>query len=222
MRKRRRMAVLVAALLGLVLIGWWLGYVVHDLAPNLFVENLDAPVFRWFVAHRQPWLTTAMQSVTLFGSSAVLVPLLVVIAVAWRWRRGSWDVGLLLAVTYGGAVLVTETVKRVVGRPRPPAARAIGHFTGFAFPSGHATQAAVAWGALALVAAAAWPRAPWYRWFVAVVVVVAVDVTRLYLGAHWLTDVVVGSLLGGIWLVVVARTTDVQAVGARSPSPLTW
>lgn len=208
-RADRRAALLVVALLGLIIIGWALGYVVHELAPGAFLDNVDGPVLRFFVAHRQPWLTTTMQSVTRLGSSAVLVPLLVAVAVAWRWRRDSWSAGVLLAVSYGGAVLVTETVKRLVTRPRPPTALAIGHVSGFAFPSGHATQAAVAWGALAFVIARAWPRTGRYHWLVAVVVVVVVDVTRLYLGAHWLTDVVVGSLVGGTWLIVVVRTIGI-------------
>ncbi|MBV9285695.1 MAG: phosphatase PAP2 family protein [Acidimicrobiia bacterium] len=206
-RGDRRAAVLVVALLGLIIIGWALGCVVQDLAPGAFLDNVDGPVLRFFATHRQPWLTTTMQSVTRLGSSAVLVPMLVVVAAAWRWRRDSWSAGVLLAVSYVGAVLVTETVKRLVSRPRPPTALAIGHFSGFAFPSGHATQAVVAWGALAFVTARAWPRAGRYHWLaVAAVVAMAVDLSRLYLGAHWLTDVVVGSLVGGAWLVVVVRT----------------
>jgi membrane-associated phospholipid phosphatase len=88
----------------------------------------------------------------------------------------------------------------------------VAHFGGFSFPSGHAVQAVVVWGTLAALAAAstnAWPKKVG-AWAAAGLVCVLVGLSRLYLGAHWLSDVGAGLTLGALWLsavLVTARTT---------------
>jgi undecaprenyl-diphosphatase len=64
---------LTASLAALVVVGWGLGAVVQDVAIGDGSIRFDLPVLRWFARHREPWLTTAMRTVTLLGSSAVLV-----------------------------------------------------------------------------------------------------------------------------------------------------
>ena len=89
----------------------------------------------------------------------------------------------------------------------------MGHFGGRAFPSGHALQATAVWGMLAVLIAAGVTR-PWTKalvWSAGAAVAVAVGASRVYLGAHWLTDVMGGWALGGLWLaalIVVARGVE--------------
>ena len=189
--------------LGLVgLTGWAFGLVVQDVLSGSSFDPLDRPVLDFLAAHREPWLTSAATAVSALGSSAVLVPALAVVGLWSRWRRGTWRPAAMLAGGYGGATVLYALVKPVVGRPRPPVASAVRHFSEYSFPSGHATQAIVAWGMLAALAAAATPS--WSRkvaaWASALVIAVTVGMTRLYLGAHWFTDVVGGLVLGALWL----------------------
>lgn len=111
-------------------------------------------------------------------------------------------------------------IKLLTDRARPPAALATEHFGGLAFPSGHATQATAVFGMLAVVfasVASTW-RTKVIVWAAAVLMALVVGVSRLYLGAHWLTDVLGGWALGATWLAVVLGAA--RAVTAlRSPRP---
>ena len=189
----------------------------------LAAVGIDRSVLDWFVAHRTPWLSAVIEVVTVLGSSAFLIPLVVTVGVWYRRRRGTSGPFVLLAATYGGAYVLSQSLKILFGRPRPPVGAAIGHYSGYAFPSGHATQAAAVWLMLAFVLAAGVPssRHRVWIWAAATSTVVVVGITRLYLAAHWLTDVLGGWAFGAIWcgsvLVVGAR----GRIAACAPSPST-
>jgi membrane-associated phospholipid phosphatase len=100
---------------------------------------------------------------------------------------------------------------------------AIGHFTGLAFPSGHATLSAAVYGMGAVLISRATnrPAVKVAAWVGAVVIIVLVGVTRLYLGAHWLSDVLAGWALGALWLGAVLRVSGrwpASRSGSSSPS----
>ncbi len=182
---------------------------------------IDQTVLDWFVEQREPWFNTVMQVVTVLGGSVLLIPLVVVVG-AWYWRRhGSARPFTLLAVSYGGAYVVSQSLKVIIGRPRPPVGVAIGDYSSYAFPSGHATQAAAVWLMLAAVVLAAGVPSSRHRvwiWAAAVFTVAVVGVTRLYLGVHWLTDVLGGWAFGSLWFLLVLGTS--KAIGGRREPPM--
>lgn len=189
--------------LGLVAVtGWAFGLLVGDVLSGSSFDPLDRPVLDFLASHREPWLTSAASAVSALGSSVVLVPVLAAAGLWSWWRRGTWRPAALLAGGYGGGAALYALIQPAVGRPAPPIASAVRHFGQYSFPSGHATQAIVAWGMLAALAASATPS--WSRkvaaWATALVVAVMVGATRLYLGAHWFTDVAGGLVLGALWL----------------------
>lgn len=196
---------LTVTLAALVLAGWAFGALLTDLVQSRHLAGPDDATLRFMVNHRSAWLTTLMRTSTWLGSSAVLVPLSIVVAGLWRWKQRDWQAAWLLGASYGGASLSFNLVKRLTHRPRPPAHIALARAGGYAFPSGHATQAGAVWGALAFLATlvlTTWPRRV-SAWSVAVMISGLVGLTRLYLGVHWLSDVAAGWALGGLWLFTV-------------------
>jgi len=203
---------LTLGLAGIGAAGWAFGALLQDVAAHDELGLVDQPAWRLFVAHREAWLTLGMRGATNLGNAAVLGGVLVATGLLWRWRAGTWRPLGLLAAAFAGAWVLSSAVKALTHRPRPPAAQAIGHWTGHAFPSGQVTHAAAVYGVLAALLAASSPR--WGRkvglWAAAVLLVGLVGLSRLYLGANWLTDVLAGGALGGAWLFVLLtldRTT---------------
>ncbi len=188
--------------------------------PAGYVGQIDRDVLNFFVHHRQPWLTTVARAVTALGGSAVLIPMVVVVGLVYRRARRSWAPLVLLALSYLGGEALFQVLKLAIGRPRPPVALAVGHYSGYAFPSGHATLSAAVWGMGAtLVAGTA--RRTWAAvtvWAGAALTVGLVGATRLYLGAHWLSDVLAGWVLGAAWLAALVSTVSRRWPGFRSGS----
>lgn len=180
--------------------------------------TVDQIVLDWFVEQREPWLDTVMQVVTVLGASVLLIPLVVVVGARCCYRNGATRPFALLAVTYGGAHLASQALKVLFGRPRPVGV-AIGEYSSSAFPSGHATQAAAVWLMLAVVTAAGAPssRRRMGVWAAAVSIVAVVGISRLYLGVHWLTDVLGGWAVGSLWFLLVLGAS--KAIGGRRESP---
>jgi len=184
----------------------------------------DPHVTAWMVAHRAEWLTSILRVVTWLGSTAVIVPLGVIVGGFFVLRRRRWQPLALLAAAVAGAVGLYDIVKPLIGRPRPPPAIWIGHYSGAAFPSGHAAQSVAFYAMLAIVLGAG--RSRWAKtvlWSVAALVGLAVGGSRIYLGAHWLTDVLGGYALGASWVatvvIVMLAASSRKTGGAELAAP---
>ena len=165
--------------------------------------SVDQSVLTWVGEHRGSALTSAMRTVTWLGSAAVLYPATLVLAFYW-WRRDrDWRSGAMLAASLAGSTVLYNIFKRIIERPRPPAKDALGTYTHWSFPSGHATQC-MAFFAMLLVLACFAGRARLRVWVTAAAaVVLVVGASRIYLGAHWFTDVLGGYALGGAWVALL-------------------
>jgi undecaprenyl-diphosphatase len=199
------------------LASWAFAGLTQDVLGHDETALSDPRVETWVLAHRTGWLTSVMKTVTWLGSTAVIVPLLLFIAVVLIARRRDWRSPALLTAAVAGAVALYDIVKPAVGRPRPPPGLWIGHYSGGAFPSGHATQTIAFYGMLAIVFSTR--RAPRFRalaWTGAALITLVVGASRIYLGAHWLTDVLGGYALGAAWMaLVVAVSLLTRGRGSR-------
>ncbi len=191
---------LALGLVVFVLVGWVAGALVTSLAGS---GGLD--VVRDVAGERSAGLTAVARAVTWAGSAFVLVPLALVcclLLVRAGLRREAFAVALSLA----GAMLLSDVVKLLVSRPRPPVEH-LQTVTGSSFPSGHSTQASAFWFSLVLALAAAGvaPLVTRVAAGLALVIVLAVALSRVYLGVHYPGDVLAGVLLGTGWAVFVAH-----------------
>jgi undecaprenyl-diphosphatase len=124
-------------------------------------------------------------------------------------RRRSRAALVTLVLAYAGGSSVAFVVKLAVRRGQPEVPGGLGGITQLAFPSGHATLAAAVYGTLALLVLVGGIRGG--RWLPAatglmlVALVLAIGVSRVYLGLHDPTDVLAGWALGGLWAVAVTR-----------------
>ncbi|MFI6173320.1 phosphatase PAP2 family protein [Nocardia sp. NPDC051052] len=169
-----------------------------QVARSGWLTGADAVTLEWFRTHRNPALTTVALVITDAGSPVGLAVVGVLLAgvAGWRLRTSGAAVLVLgvVAVSFGASTLT----KLAVARARPPAAVALVSETDFSFPSGHVTGTTALAGAVLLAYLSGRPSI--VRRVAAVLlsstVVVLVAATRLYLGVHWLTDVIGGALLG--------------------------
>jgi membrane protein DedA with SNARE-associated domain/membrane-associated phospholipid phosphatase len=191
---------LTVAVLACCACAWSFGSLTYSVAHHINSARLDPRVLAFVVTHRTPWLTSLAQVVTWLGSGFVLWPVVLAAGAALWWRRRRWLPAVLPALSLAGAAAGSVLAKHAVRRPRPPAQDWLGVFHGWSYPSEHAAQALAAWGMLAVVLMAGRsPRTRTLLMVAALVIALVVGLTRLYLAAHWLTDVLAGWALGGAW-----------------------
>jgi membrane-associated phospholipid phosphatase len=173
-------------------------------APGL----ADRDVWLWFVDHRAfAPVTFVMKAVTVVADIPGMA-VLAIIAAVLLWRRRRRPEAMIVLVATIGAALLIDGFKRLYGRVRPPMAEQLMTETNPALPSGHALGSIVVLGVLAVVVVLATRHTLLKVAAVAAAVlgVLTIGVSRLYLGVHWLTDVVTGWFLGGAWLAVCVTT----------------
>jgi undecaprenyl-diphosphatase len=183
-----------------VLVGWAAGELWVSISSS---SETDA--MRSFAEGRVQALIEVARVVTWAGSGFLLVPLAVVCCLLLD-RAGLRREAIALALALGGAMLISDLTKALTSRPRPPVEH-LQSVTGSSFPSGHATQASAFWISLTLaLRATELPRAvvrvaP----VLALLLVLAVAWSRVYLGVHYPSDVIAGVVLGTGWSFYVAR-----------------
>ena len=165
---------------------------------------VDHPVERWVSGHRTAGATSFFRAATNLGSPGPAFVLGLVLA-AFAAFRSVRVAGAVLVVTLARP-LVSTLIKELTDRQRPQLS-ALVPAAGQSFPSGHTLAATVVWGCLPAVMLAWRAGRDLVQPAVAlaVLVVVTVAASRVYLGVHWVSDVVGGAVLGGLLLVVVLR-----------------
>jgi undecaprenyl-diphosphatase len=191
---------LVLGLAVFVLLGWGVG----ELWTSV-VDSLELNAARNVAAQRTAALTDVARVLTWAGSAFLLVPLAVIACLGFA-RAGLHRQALAVALSLGGAMLISDWIKLLVARPRPPVEH-LQMVTGSSFPSGHATQASAFWFSLvfAIAAAGASPKLIRVAGGLALAAVLVVAASRVYLGVHYPSDVIAGMLLGTGWAAHVSR-----------------
>ena len=177
---------------------------------NPYLESVDQAVWRWARGVRDPGATGFFVAFTYLGTGVGL-GLVVLIVSAVLLLRGHPRWTLFLMVTALGGGLLNHGLKLIFARSRPDMADALWRSHSYAFPSGHAMGSLVVFGAMAYLvmrASASW-RVRSAAVALALTVVGAISFSRIYLGVHWLSDIVAGVSAGLVWLATTTATYEV-------------
>jgi len=204
-----------AACLVAVMVG--LGYLVTEVLPSTAIGKWDAEVPHRLVDYRQQEGISESKLITSLSETPTIVALTALAAAVFRWKFGRWRESLVVIYAVVGETGIFMATTLLIDRPRPNVPKLDAAPPTSSFPSGHTAAAVCFYGAIAAIII--WHTR--HRWIkvVAVVVSAAVPLTiggsRVYRGMHYPTDVLVGGLLGAIWLTVVIVYVRTHDAGGR-------
>ena len=162
---------------------------------------LDYSLFRFLQDLRTPWADRLMVIITELGDYEVYLSVTAVVCLWLCWQHAFHATLYWLAAVGFGWVMSTS-FKWTFQVMRPVDLYA--GVTHYSFPSTHATVSAVMYGFFAvLIARETRPAQRWIPYLGASLLAVTIAFSRIYLGAHWLTDVVAGLCLGLIWITLL-------------------
>jgi undecaprenyl-diphosphatase len=186
--------------------------VLHALHPG---PNLAEPI-------GPAWLDHAAQDLTALGSIAVLVLVALIVIGHLIMQRRRLQ-ALLLVFALAGGIVLSETLKTVFERSRPPEIYHAAGFLNASFPSGHALLSTVFYLTLGAMLARALKRRgeKLFALGVGLTLAILVGATRVYLGVHWASDVLAGWCLGAAWAMAcwLIEWVIERRAGAATASP---
>lgn len=168
------------------------------------LNQMDRKVMRWISGLRDSAITDIFLFFTAVGSMRIIITVaavvLIILALVKRWSAMT-----LIIFSVASGDLVSRILKIIIQRARPDVNFSLVARDGYAFPSGHATNAMVFYGILFIVV---WPycQKRWQKYLLTgavAVTVCMVGLSRAYLGVHWMSDVLGGWLLGGMVLLMI-------------------
>jgi membrane-associated phospholipid phosphatase len=192
---------LVACLVLLTASAWAFGSLAEEVVEG--DTHVDTRLADWLHEHATAGWTDFFERVTWLGNLPVLLAATVVAAAVLARKRETLELRLLLLAAVGAEIL-TVGLKLGFQRERPFYADPLARESTYSFPSGHATVSLAVYGTLAFIIARHLSNA---RLRVAVlaaaaVLVLLIGFSRLYLGVHFLTDVIAGFALGLAWVTL--------------------
>ena len=212
MRSRRHLPLLavVAVVLVVVLAG---------LVTNNVTDGIDLAIIRVVRASALVAPLSILRQVTELGSTTAMMILAIVLLLSELVAGRPWS-GITGAATIGLASLGNELAKGLMARARPDLIQPIVVERGYSFPSGHAALSMVGYGVAALlVARSGAPRGVKVAAaFAAGCLVALIGISRVYLGAHFPTDVLAGWLAGGAVVLIFAWLSPASKARAGAPA----
>lgn len=170
-----------------------------------FITSLDQFASELIITIRTPWLTTFFRGFTHLGSAVAIIIITLSILSYFASKR-DWRNFSLMFITVAGAGIISEILKLLINRERPIRPWLIST-TGFSFPSGHSLVSMVLYGYLAYLIYKRILPLPKVRQITLILMLFPflIGFSRLYLGVHYLSDVLGGWLIGLIWLGIISK-----------------
>lgn len=194
---------LTAGVLLMALAAWLFGSIADEVADAQSLVQLDRQIAAWFHAHARDGLTQAVLLFTDLHGVAAMSVCGMLLGVYFWWKRAPYWL-LATAIGIPGGMLLNVLLKSIFMRARPSFQEPILTLSTYSFPSGHTAASTMLYGLLAaylVCLTRAWPA----RLLIvlgAVLMVVLVGVSRMYLGAHYFSDVLAAAAESAAWLAV--------------------
>jgi len=183
-------------------------------------QAFDVAVLQWLGAHHTKLLTAAAVELTYLGTGTVVL-MIVGVAALFLWHTEHKHSARLLLAAVAGNILLNGALKLVFHRPRPSVFEWQTVAVSSSFPSGHAMSATVCYGTVAYLVVRL-QKHHWSRVLTsvgAVVLILLICGTRLYLGVHYPSDVLAGILVGLAWASFCMATLEASLAIARRRAP---
>jgi membrane-associated phospholipid phosphatase len=173
--------------------------------------RFDETIRSWVHGFASPGMTRVMTFVSLLGYNILIVELVIafIVFARLRWKRAA----LWLAIAMIGSLLLDLALKYAYHRARPTAYFGVAP-SSYSFPSGHALCSLCFYGVLAGLLSARIKSLTWriVVWTVAAILIIAIGLSRIYLGVHYPSDVLAGYLAATVWVGTIIVLDHVRKV----------
>jgi membrane-associated phospholipid phosphatase len=200
-----------------LLTGWIFAVLLDAVREHDVLVTRDQAVANWFHGNGTAFGDRIFVIVSAIGSPAAMAVLFAA-AVLYLWRAKQRTLLVAWALSYVGGTVLDGVMKDIVRRPRPEFAAKFLHYSSWSFPSGHSMGSLIGFAMLAYTIVRIYKIESMLArvgiWAGAIVMIALVGYSRIYLGVHYLSDVVAGYTLGVLWLAVCF--TGLQMVSRRA------
>jgi membrane-associated phospholipid phosphatase len=204
-RFRSSFVVWLVCLCLLAIFGW--------LSQTVFARealSLDTTILLWLHQRTNPTIDHLMLNITALGNPATVVVLVTIsLSLLLRYQR-LWAAQVLVFNCLGGLTIL-RGLKLFFAKPRPQLWTPLVVEPSYSFPSGHALGSVVVYGFLAFLLASRYPNYRRVIYPIAIVMMGAIGLSRLFLGVHYPTDVIAGYAVGLLWLITCIRILQLRA-----------
>lgn len=178
-----------------------------------FLVRIDVIIQQFIMNLRFEPLNKICKIITDLGDTKAMIVWTIIVASIFFWKkRYIYSLGIILSI--GVAEFMAFILKNVVERHRPPAFMALVAESSPSFPSGHAIAAITFFGFLIYF----FNKNITNKFsknllnFIFIIMIISSGLIRIYLGAHWPSDVMASYILGGVWLWIVINLIEKQRV----------
>jgi membrane-associated phospholipid phosphatase len=161
--------------------------------------GFDTTILLWLHQYSNSWIDSLMLGLTNLANPEFVVILVAISLGVLLWYRRVWAAQIFGLNCLGGLIL-NQGLKLIFVKPRPKLWTPLVVEHSYSFPSGHALGSLVLYGFLAVLLADRYPRYRMGIYSGASSIIMAIGVSRLFLGVHYPTDIIAGYAVGFVWL----------------------
>ncbi|BDI19107.1 phosphatidylglycerophosphatase B [Nostoc cf. commune SO-36] len=177
--------------------------------------TFDTTFLLWLHQFANPNLDNLMLFITNLGNPNTVIVVAGITLLLLSWRRYREEAKFFVLACLGALILNTG-LKLFFYKPRPELWDRLITEKSFSFPSGHALGSMVLYGFIAYELATHYPNFAKVIYSLAVILIVAIGISRLYLGVHWPTDIIAGYGVGFLWLMICITMLKLQKLRQKN------